>query len=188
MSRTMTEDAKQHLCQCLVCTHARHEGIYAKPTVSGHAHDCDWHQDQYDSDCTCGAVAFAKSGIWRLYDDWLAETMGKKTPPLRLTEDSEARKRMPMATGLLDYFPDALAAVAEVSFAGNEKHNPGEPVHWTRGKSNDHANCIMRHLVDRGGFGSDKIRHSAALAWRALALLQEELEAERGLPPSRGSL
>lgn len=107
--------------------------------------------------------------------------------PLRLTEDSEARKRMPLAAGLLDYFPDALAAVAEVSFVGNEKHNPGQPVHWTRGKSNDHADCILRHLIDRGGHGSDGIRHSAALAWRALALLQTEIEAERGLPPSRGS-
>lgn len=106
---------------------------------------------------------------------------------MRLTSDSDARKRMPMTTGLLDYFPDALAAVAELSFKGNEKHNPGQPLHWSRGQSNDHADCIPRHLVDRGSFDADGTRHSAALAWRSLALLQTEIEAERGLSPSRGS-
>ncbi len=105
----------------------------------------------------------------------------------RLLEDtSEKRKRYPMAEGLLDYFPDALAAVSEVSYHGNQKHNPGEKMHHARGKSMDHANCIVRHLVERGGFDGE-IRHSAALAWRALALLQEELEAEHGLPLPRGA-
>lgn len=103
-----------------------------------------------------------------------------------LPVNSAARKNMPMCSGLVDYFPDALAAVAEVSFLGNEKHNPGEPVHWARGKSMDHSDCIMRHLVERGGFDGNT-RHSAALAWRALALLQEELEAEFGLATPRGA-
>src|SRR5258708_31376733 len=58
----------------------------------------------------------------------------------------------PITTGLLDYFPDACALVAEVSFLGNQKHNPGEPLHWARGKSMDHADCIARHLIERGGF------------------------------------
>jgi hypothetical protein len=100
--------------------------------------------------------------------------------------DSATRKTYPMAIGLLDYFPDALAAVAQVSFQGNEKHNPGEPMHHARGKSMDHADCIIRHLVERGGFDGD-LRHSASLAWRALALLQEELEREMGLPLPRGA-
>jgi hypothetical protein len=100
--------------------------------------------------------------------------------------DSVTRKTFPMAAGLLDYFPDALAAVANVSFQGNEKHNPGEPIHHARGKSMDHADCIMRHLVGRGGFDGD-MRESAALAWRALALLQEELEKEFNLPLPRGA-
>ena len=100
--------------------------------------------------------------------------------------DSATRKTYPMAVGLLDYFPDALAEVARVSFLGNEKHNPGEPMHHARGKSMDHADCIVRHLVGRGGFDGD-LRESAALAWRALALLQEELEAEFGLPLPRGA-
>lgn len=100
--------------------------------------------------------------------------------------DSATRKKYPMAAGLLDYFPDALAEVAKVSYIGNEKHNPGEPMHHARGKSMDHADCIVRHLVGRGGFDGD-LRESAALAWRALALLQEELEREQGLSLPRGA-
>jgi hypothetical protein len=92
-----------------------------------------------------------------------------------LTTDKQARKQMPMARGLVDYFPRALAAVANVSFVANEQHNPGQPMHWAKGKSTDHADCIMRHLVERGGIDDDKLRHSAKLAWRALALLETEL-------------
>src|SRR5690606_31612589 len=93
---------------------------------------------------------------------------------------------MPMATGLLDYFPDALAEVSKVSWLGNEKHNPGEPLHHSRGKSMDHADCIIRHLAGRGGYDGG-VRESAALAWRALALLQEEIEKEHGFPLPRGA-
>jgi hypothetical protein len=103
-----------------------------------------------------------------------------------LQTSSEERKKYPMARGLMDYFPDALAEVAKVSYLGNEKHNPGQPMHHARGKSSDHADCIVRHLVGRGGFDGDT-RESAALAWRALALLQEELEAEHNLPLPRGA-
>lgn len=108
--------------------------------------------------------------------------------------DSATRKTYPMARGLLDYFPDALAEVSRVSYLGNEKHNPGEDMHHSRGKSNDHADCIARHLVERGGFDiitidgvEHKIRHSGSLAWRALALLQEELEQEQDLTLPRGA-
>lgn len=113
---------------------------------------------------------------------------GRDTPQHKrlLETTSEARKAYPVSTGVLDYFPDAVAAVAEVSFLGNQKHNPGQPLHWARGKSMDHADCIGRHLIERGGFDG-KLRHSAALAWRALALLQEELELEHGLAPPRGA-
>lgn len=100
--------------------------------------------------------------------------------------DSATRKTFPMAAGLLDYFPDALAEVSRISYLGNVKHSPGEPMHHARGKSMDHADCIIRHLVGRGGFDGE-LRESAALAWRALALLQEELEAELRLPLPRGA-
>lgn len=106
--------------------------------------------------------------------------------PQGLPIDSQARKDIPLVRGLLDYFPAALAAVAEVSRIGNEQHNPGEEMHWAREKSSDHADCIVRHLVERGSLDSDGVRHSAKMAWRALALLQEELEAA-GSPPGRAS-
>lgn len=111
------------------------------------------------------------------------------TIPARLLSAlaSNARKEHPMAAGLLDYFPDALALVANISFRGNQKHNPGEDLHWSRGKSNDHADCILRHLVERGTHDPDGIRHSAQLAWRSLALLQEELEKDLELPLPRGA-
>lgn len=99
---------------------------------------------------------------------------------------SEERKKYPMARGLLDYFPDALAEVSKVSYLGNEKHNPGQEMHHARGKSTDHADCIIRHLAGRGGFDGE-IRESAALAWRALALLQEELERDKELSLPRGA-
>jgi hypothetical protein len=38
----------------------------------------------------------------------------------------------------------------------------------------------MRHLLERGTLDTDGIRHSAKVAWRAMAMLQKEIEAERG--------
>ena len=96
----------------------------------------------------------------------------------RLPTDAQERKNIPMATGLLDYFPDALAAVADLSRVGNDQHNPGEPLHWAKEKSTDHADCVVRHLVERGTVDTDGVRHSTKAAWRALALLQIELEEE----------
>lgn len=93
-----------------------------------------------------------------------------------LSTDKSLRKSQPMARGLLDYFPRALAAVSNVSFVANEQHNPGEEMHWAKEKSTDHADCIIRHMVDRGRVDDDGLRHSAKLAWRALALLETELD------------
>ena len=104
-----------------------------------------------------------------------------------MPEGSQARKEVPLVTGVLDYFPAALAAVARLSKFGNDKHNPGQPLHWSRDKSADHADCIGRHLVDRGIIDPEtKMSHTVEVAWRALALLQIE-EEERGAPKSRGS-
>ncbi len=95
---------------------------------------------------------------------------------MMLPTDAQARKDTPITTGVLDYFPRALAAIARVSKAGNDQHNPGQPLHWAREKSTDHADCIARHLLERGTVDNDGQRHSAKLAWRALALLETELE------------
>lgn len=96
-----------------------------------------------------------------------------------LPTDQTVRKSIPICTGVLDYFPNALAAVAACSRAGNDQHNPGEPLRWAREKSADHADCLIRHLIDRGKVDSDGVLHSAKAAWRALALLQLEIEAGR---------
>lgn len=102
--------------------------------------------------------------------------------------ESSVRKGTPITTGLIDYFPAALAAVAVVSKHGNDKHNPGEPLHHARSKSNDHADAIARHLIDRGLIDPETgMRHSAELAWRALALLQVELEEAGEAPLPRGA-
>jgi hypothetical protein len=93
------------------------------------------------------------------------------------------RKAIPIATGCIDYFPDALAAVAELSRIGNDQHNPGKPLFWDRTKSTDEADCLMRHFIERGTRDTDGVRHSAKVAWRALALLQKEIEAERQQTP-----
>lgn len=85
---------------------------------------------------------------------------------------------MPIARGVLGYFPRAMAAVANVSFVGNEQHNPGQPMHWNRGVSEDHADCLVRHLTEAGTLDADGLRHTAKVAWRALALLESELEKQ----------
>lgn len=98
---------------------------------------------------------------------------------MTLPTTATARKGIPICTGVIDYFPDALAAVAECSRMGNEQHNPGKPLHWDRSKSGDEADALVRHLVERGTVDGDGIRHSAKVAWRALALLQKEIEAAK---------
>ena len=95
-----------------------------------------------------------------------------------LSRTSQERKEYPIASGVFDYFPDALAEVAHVSFISNQKHNPGEPLHWARGKSDDHADCLLRHFKDRGKMDGP-VRHSAEMVWRALAILQLEIEAAK---------
>lgn len=112
---------------------------------------------------------------------------------LTLPTDSAARKEVPLLSGVLRYFPAALAGVARVSKSGNDKHNPGQEMHHARGKSSDHGDCIVRHLVDVQDLtailernqaelvheaGDDAIREAlklevSQLAWRALALSQE---------------
>jgi hypothetical protein len=90
--------------------------------------------------------------------------------------NKENRKQIPVYSGVLKYFPDAIKEVAKCSYAGNEQHNPGTPLHWDRSKSGDELDALMRHLIDAGTIDTDGIRHSAKVAWRALANLQREIE------------
>ena len=95
-----------------------------------------------------------------------------------LPTEAKARKCVPLFSGLVKYFPDALAAVAACSQAGNEQHHPGKPLHWDKSKSTDEHDALMRHLFEAGTIDTDGIRHSAKVAWRALAALQREIDAE----------
>lgn len=100
--------------------------------------------------------------------------------------DAKDRKAFPIFSGVMNYFPRALMGVAAVSVAGNQQHNPGEPLHWSRHKSTDHLDCISRHLIDFEDFDSDGMLHCDKIAWRALALAQMVHEArDRGLTYSQ---
>ena len=100
-------------------------------------------------------------------------------PLASLPVEAKARKALPIYSGVLRYFPDALAAIAELSRIGNDQHNPGKPLHWDRSKSGDELDALTRHLLDAGSLDSDGVRHSTKVAWRALASLQKELEAAK---------
>ena len=86
------------------------------------------------------------------------------------------RKQRPVYSGVLKYFPDAIMEVAFVSYMGNNQHHPDKELHWDRNKSTDELDALMRHLICAGTKDNDGVRHSAKVAWRALANLQKEIE------------
>jgi len=98
--------------------------------------------------------------------------------PLNKTK-AQQRKECPVYSGCLMYFPDAIKAVAELSFIANEQHNPGTKMHWDRSKSGDELDAMLRHAMEAGTLDDDGIRHSAKVAWRGLANLQKEIENEK---------
>lgn len=92
--------------------------------------------------------------------------------------DKAPRKSMPVYTGVLKYFPDALKEVSKVSNAGNSQHHPDKPLHWDKSKSTDNEDALARHLIDhsKSPIDDDGMLHLAKVAWRALASLQIYLE------------
>lgn len=98
---------------------------------------------------------------------------------MNMTHDAQERKNTPIFSGVLMYFPHALAYVAKVSKAGNDQHNPGMPLHWDKSKSTDEADALTRHLIDMGPDGTvldtDGVLHAGKVAWRALANLERVL-------------
>lgn len=100
-------------------------------------------------------------------------------------KSADERKTYPGYAGLIGYFRDALFRVSHVSWIGNQQHNPGQPLHWARGKSTDELDCIFRHLsevdlTDRSDVAEAAL---AAVVWRALAALQKYLEWKYGIRP-----
>lgn len=98
------------------------------------------------------------------------------------TGDAE-RKALPIFSGVIEYFPDALLEVARVSRIGNDQHNPGQPLHWAKEKSTNQKDTALRHMMDHYCFDTprdtDGAYHLAKAAWRSLAALQRLIEQER---------
>jgi len=105
--------------------------------------------------------------------DWHSGGIDKSEP---LVTKEQVRKMTPVFSGVLKYFPDAIREVARCSLAGQIQHNPDKPLAWDRSKSGDELDALSRHLLEAGEIDDDGIRHSAKVAWRALANLQKEIE------------
>lgn len=91
------------------------------------------------------------------------------------------RKALPVWSGVVMYFPRAMREISRVSFIGNEQHNPGEPLHWAKGKSTNQSDTAMRHAMDHAAgnhYDTDGTLHQAKACWRAMAELETFLEAQ----------
>lgn len=104
-----------------------------------------------------------------------------------LPTSSEARKAIPLYEALFGYFPNALVGIAEQSAAGNAKHSgPNTPLTWKFYKSDDHADCLLRHQLEYDKIDPETgFYHAAAVAWRALAQYERLLIEEHGCSPGR---
>ncbi len=93
-------------------------------------------------------------------------------------DKKDDRKGMPVYSGVLTYFPDALKEVAKCSLAGQKQHNQGDKLYWDKNKSFDNEDALVRHLIDhsKNPVDEDGVLHLAKVAWRALASLQIYLE------------
>jgi hypothetical protein len=88
--------------------------------------------------------------------------------------------KSPVYQGLLDYFPRACLAVADVSAAGARKYA------WKGWESvpdgiKRYGDALGRHIVNEsieGKFDSEGFRHAAQIAWNALARLELILKEE----------
>lgn len=108
-------------------------------------------------------------------------------PEFQMPTDDAERKKIPLGSGVFDCFTAALIEVAKCAHQGNVQHyGNADNVQWVQGKSNKHFDCLLKHAADRGTFDTDGIRHSAKLAWRALAMLQMEMQ-EAGAPLPRSA-
>ena len=90
---------------------------------------------------------------------------------------AQERKDTPVYLGFIKYFPNAIKEVAKCSKAGNDQHNPGQPLHWDMDKSKDEYDALVRHLMDhsKNPVDEDGILHLAKVAWRAMAGLERHL-------------
>ena len=116
-------------------------------------------------------------------------------------ENDKERKNTPVFKMRTRYFPKALREVTKVCVANNVRYNPDkEPadINWARGKSADQLGSLDRHITERAvdgkifedidpaiaaKVGFDRIYVMAEAAWRALAQLELDIEAEEAKVP-----
>ena len=94
-----------------------------------------------------------------------------------VTDKAQERKKIPVYSGFVKYFPNAMKEVAVCSRIANEQHHAGKPLHWDMDKSTDELDAMMRHLIDHISepIDDDGIRHITKVAWRAMAMLERVL-------------
>jgi len=110
---------------------------------------------------------------------------------MTLPTDRDARNALPVWDGCIAYFPDCWAEIAKVSVLGNVQHGLGAKLRFARDVSTDHANKVMRHMLDHAAgnvMDSDGTYHLAKAAWRALAALQVAIEARSALNSANGQV
>ena len=97
--------------------------------------------------------------------------LNKKVGKKHLPESPNDRKDIPIYTGVINYFPDALVELAKLSLTGGVQHGQTkDTLHWDRSKSTDHLDALCRHMIDKDW---------AEVAWRALANLQVQIEKDK---------
>lgn len=113
-----------------------------------------------------------------MYNSDPVEDMLDNPPFAQQETKAQERKQMPVYSGVLKYFPDALKEVSKASQAGNNQHHPDKPLHWDKTKSFDNEDALVRHLIDHSKepMDDDGVLHLTKVAWRALASLQIYLE------------
>lgn len=88
--------------------------------------------------------------------------------------------KSPVFLGLLNYFPRACLAVADVSAAGARKYA------WKGWETvpdgiNRYSDALGRHIVNEqieGDYDPDGFLHAAQIAWNALARLELKLQGK----------
>lgn len=141
----------------------------------------EWSEMSRASSIMKGSFSSNNSGEYNPPFDEPTKKIYKRKENGMIEEVKNPRKDMPLFSGVFKYFPNALLEVSKVSVAGNKQHKNGEELKWDRSKSTDEADALARHLLQAGEIDDDGLRHTSKVAWRALALLEKELEIEKEL-------
>lgn len=135
--------------------------------------------NKYEEIIAAEAEEIEKGLYYRyMYNGDPVEDMLDNPPFGQQKTKAQKRKQMPVYSGVLKYFPDALKEVSKASQAGNDQHHPDKPLHWDKTKSFDNEDALVRHLIDhsKDPMDDDGVLHLTKVCWRSLAALQIYLE------------